>query len=263
VQKLGRILRIEALENRTLLTATVTGTVQPSGNLSNLILTGDRGDSIVVTQAGTDTYKVQGIGTHIKNTDTGSVAVSQTFSGTTENPIEFILITLPSGNNFVRVSGISIGEQLDISTGNGNDTIQVTNVSVGGFLGNTGILHVFGGNGTNAIAISNASATGQVQLGGGSGRNVISAYQISAQQIFVETEGTDTVALNRVTARDGGDGLLQVHVGHGNGDVVTVVDSSADTADFQDDGGTNGTISAALNSFSSTSVSNFKYRHGI
>jgi hypothetical protein len=258
MRKPGRTLRFEALENRTLLTATVTGTI----NSYYLYLTGDSSDSIVVTQAGTATYKVQGIGTYIKNAASGKAALSQTYSG-----IEGIIINLPNGNNFVRVSGVSIGLALDITTGNGNDTIQVINVSLVGYQTGYGGITIEAGNGTNAVALSNVSAVGLygfVTVRGGNGSDAVSEYKVNASMIEVYTYGgTDTVALNSVTARAAGIGLLYVDVGSGNIDAVAVVDSSADTADFLDTGGTNGTISAALNSFSSTNLTNFKYRYGI
>ncbi len=220
MQKLSRTLRFEALENRTLLTATVTGTIDSN----YLYLTGDSSDSIVVTQAGTATYKVQGIGTYIKNAANGRVALSQTFSG-----IEGIIINLPNGNNFVKVSGVSVGLALDITTGNGNDTIQVINVSVVGFQNSYGGVTIEAGNGTNAVALSNVSAVGFygfVNVLGGKGSDAVSEYKVSASQIDVRTYGgTDMVALNSVTARTAGYGQLYVDVGSGSLDTVAVVGS--------------------------------------
>lgn len=146
-------------------------------------------------------------------------------------------ISTGSGTNVVSLTGVSVGDDgLGISTGDGNNSVTLTNVTV-----EDDGLGISTGSGHDAIALANVTVAGGLSIDAGG--------------------GTDAVSLNKVNVSSSD---LSVAVGPGNYDSLAVVNCTADTEEFSDTGGTNGTIIGAANHFATAPiVTGFRWRFGI
>jgi len=244
----------ERLEDR----AVLNGTVMATGAGGALVLTGDAGNnSIVVHQIGTNSdgsgaiIQVLGAGTKINNTDTGTTGNSATFGSATG-------------------AGIT---SIDIEMAGGRDTVTFTNTTVSGTIlvnmddpASGGV-----GDGNDVLVMTNVHSTSDtITIGLGGGNNVATLVRVSSGGDFTLTadDGRNVIALNTVRSNaspDSADDTFIVTLGSGRFNTVVMVNCSdgADGTLQITDGGDDGILVGALNSFSSQSdVTTFRFRSG-
>ncbi len=155
------------------------------------------------------------------------------------------------------MANANVVEDLNISTGNGPTTINVSTVVIGEDI------NIATGDDPATIAVVNAQLGEAVNISDGDGNDIVSLADITAPDgLDIGTGGgTDAVSLNKVNA---GSSEMKVDVGPGNFDSLTVVNCTAGTGEFSDTGGTNGTIVGALNHFATLPVvAGFSHKVGI
>jgi hypothetical protein len=146
---------IECLEERTLLTGNVLASVLPSGNL--LILGDSKANQIGIQSTAGGALQISSLdGTTKINGSTSPF----TASGVTGS----VFIFLGQGNDVIEVGDSSlttnIPQNLLMICGSGNDTIDIANTSIGGSVA------IFGGGGSNTVAVGSAASTTAVSVGG-------------------------------------------------------------------------------------------------
>jgi hypothetical protein len=159
-------------------------------------------------------------------------------------------------NNVINVSGLKIlqGDET-VQTGNGNDTILLTNATVHGGM------NFDAGNGNNDVSFNNVSVGVGANLSTGNDNDVITLINVTVGDAFEISTlgGTDAVTLNKVTAL-----VLGADVGPGNFDSLSIINCTAAVEAFADSGGTNGTIVGVKNHFTTApGVSGFAHRISI
>src|SRR5262249_41851591 len=152
-------------EHRTVLNGTAL-----VGHLGGgtLLIEGDNSaNTIVVQQTGGNlntgaTIKVTGAATTLNNGDTGKTGTTFTFT----NVFAFHFI-LRGGNDVLTVVNSALPGAIDISMGDGNDTLTVTNVFAGGEGAEGPRFSVDLGSGNNTGTFANILVQGNIAILGG------------------------------------------------------------------------------------------------
>jgi hypothetical protein len=244
----------ERLEDRSVLNGTVTATAAGG----TLVLTGDAANNaITVHQVGKNSDGsaiIQVVGaakTKINNLDTSQTGVLFTFGAGEGNGITSIDIELAGGSDVLTFVGANVTGSITVNmddpgsdgVGDGNDVLTMVNVH-----STDDVISISLGNGLNVAAVVNTSSGSDFTLTGGDNRNIISLVSVSsdtspetANDTFIVTLGTgrfNTVTM--VNCTDGPGGHLEIS-----------------------NGGQDGTLIGALNSFASQSdVTTFRFRVG-
>jgi Ca2+-binding RTX toxin-like protein len=146
---------IECLEARTLLTGNVMAAILPGGNL--LVLGDSKANQIGIQSTSGSALQISSLdGTTTINGSSGPF----TTSGVTGS----VFVFLGAGNDVIHVGGgtmtTSIPQNLLIGLGNGTDTAEVANTSVGGNLA------IFGGRGGDTVTVGSAATASAVSVDG-------------------------------------------------------------------------------------------------
>ncbi|HTQ39688.1 MAG TPA: hypothetical protein VMJ32_11715 [Pirellulales bacterium] len=261
----------ERLETRELLAGNVTWAVVGG----SLTVNGDNAANMLqLTEVSGDRWKITGLaGTKIdgkSSVTTGPVThdVQLYMNGGNDN-VTVKNATVPhilnvfgaDGNNTTTLDNVKVGYGLGVYGNAGNDVVMATNVNV------EAIDHIYYsvfdlGDGNNTVIANHLSAW-DMRVYTGSGMDSVnvmnSTLQPGTSSLTVNTgDGRDAVSLSKVKTD-----AINVDVGGGNMDSVSVVKSTAGTATFADTDGTNGIISGMGNDFGSQTIDpNFKYRSG-
>jgi hypothetical protein len=269
----NRKRQFETLETRTLMAGNVTAAVAGG----NLTITGDKSANIIsVTELSNNRWQIIGGATKINGKN-------QTF--VTDPVTGSVTISMQGGNDSLVLHNASVdGGHLTILMGDGNDTATLTNVDIGTFL------HFEGNSGNDVLAINNVHVSDPTfeffsTIDMQDGNDVVSAHGFFDQDLQVTLgSGKDTFVLDnskflggpfqrlRIDAGDGTDvvslvsvqtGPLFVDMGPGKNDVLSIVNSKADSATLLDTDGKSGIISGAGNDFGTQTIdANFTYRSG-
>jgi hypothetical protein len=269
----NRKRQFETLETRTLMAGNVTAAV--AGGV--LTITGDKSANVItVTELSGGRFQIVGGATKINGKN-------QTF--VTDPVTSSVNINMQGGSDSLVLHDASVdGGHLTILMGDGNDTATLSNVDIGTFL------HFEGNSGNDVLAINNVHVSDPTfaffsTIDMQDGNDVVAAHGFFDQDLQVTLgSGNDTFALDnskflggpfqrlRINAGDGTDAVslvsvqtspLFVDMGPGKNDVLTVVNSKADTADFLDTSGKSGYISGAGNDFGTQTIDpNFTHRSG-
>jgi hypothetical protein len=148
-------MAIERLEERTLLTGNVLASVVANGNL--LILGDSKANQIGIQSTVGGALQISSLdGTTKINGSTSPF----TANGVTGN----VFIFLGQGNDVIQLGGPSLTTNLPhnllIVGGNGNDTVDIANASIGGSVA------IFGGGGSDTVAVGSAATATAVTVGG-------------------------------------------------------------------------------------------------
>ncbi len=148
-------MAIECLEERTLLTGNVLASVVANGNL--LILGDSKANQIGI-------QSTVGGALQISSLD-GTTKINGSTSPFTANGVTgSVFIFLGQGNDVIQVGGPSLTTNLPqnllIVGGNGNDTVDIANASIGGSVA------IFGGGGSDTVAVGSAATATAVTVGG-------------------------------------------------------------------------------------------------
>jgi hypothetical protein len=169
-------------------------------------------------------------------------------------------INMGAGDDHLSILGGNVPGHLTVLMGDGNDVATINNTTIGTFL------HFEGNSGNDFLAINNTHVSDPTfaffsTIDMQDGNDVVVANNFSDQDLEVTLgSGNDAFFMNdstfvggpfqrlRINAGDGTDvvvlnhvktGPLFVDMGPGNNDVLAVLNSTADTANFLDTGGTN------------------------
>jgi hypothetical protein len=173
---------IECLEQRILLTGNVLAAVLPGGNL--LVLGDSKANQIGIQSTAGGALQISSLdGTTKINGSTNPF----TASGVTGN----VYIFLGQGNDVLQIGGASVAptvspavvpvttsipQNLLIVTGNGNDTVNIENTSIGGSVA------IFGGIGSDVFTVGSPATGVAVMVGnnllidGGFGNSTIAVF---------------------------------------------------------------------------------------
>ena len=256
-----RELRIERLEERTVLNGTVSiylNTLNPSphSGLLNIFSSDGAAHNLVIHQIGKTsagaTIQVQGIGTELMNYGTSKKSHTLSYEGVTDLDVQ-----LGSGNDVLNFYNTTL-DSVDITMGAGKDILTMSNITAFGQSNRTGV-GVF-------VDLGNAE-------GPGDGADVASISNVNTPTGFILNTGAggDIVTLNKVKVTS--DNFI-VEMGPGSHDVLTVTKCTAADA-FFDDGnisngsngitpGTDGTIIGEGNQFAEQTIDlvGFVHRFG-
>jgi hypothetical protein len=146
---------IECLEERTLLAGNVLAAVLPGGNL--LVLGDSKANQIGI-------QSITGGALQITSLD-GTTTINGTAGPFNANGVTgSVFVFLGAGNDVVHVGGgtmtTSIPQNLLIGLGDGTDTAEVANASVGGNLA------IFGGRGGDTVSVGSATSASAVTVDG-------------------------------------------------------------------------------------------------
>lgn len=244
-----RALRFERLEQRSLLSGTVTAIQEgPPSIVPYLVISGDNGNNTLVIHEtrrfsnGLVEVQVQGINTkiiggfNIESARFTSKGYSFKFTAAV------IFIDLGGGNDSLTIYNTTIPGGLEIHMAGGNDTLVMSNVHEAA-PGST--LYLPGrfpwkidlGTGNDFALLNNVSSTGNLSL--------------------LSDEGKTSILLQHVVATaDALPGKLTVQLGAGNPDKLSVVQCSAVQCVFED-AGDNGLLHESGNQFGTESVAGF------
>jgi len=234
---------MEVLETK----AMMAGDVAVSFSGGELNIQGDVFDnSLEVVQAANGNLTVRGLldANGIATTINGRAAVSFPAAVVSKSQI-----SLADGNDSVSIRNVSIGSDLKIDSGAGNDRVTTSGLRVGVVVGSSA--EILTGVGNDIVTISNTSVTGDLVADTGEGADTVTVNNGSligktAKAItgagndvvrFVNSTvngtleaqtdvGNDTVTITGVTVRES----MLVDTGEG-ADRITIRDSSA-TADI-------------------------------
>jgi large repetitive protein len=148
-------MAIECLEERTLLTGNVLAAVLANGNL--LVLGDSKANQIGIQSTAGGALQISSLD--------GTTKINGSTSPFTANGVTgSVFIFLGQGNDVIQVGGPSlttnIPQNLLIIGGNGNDTVDIANASIGGSVA------IFGGGGSDTIAVGSAATATAVTVGG-------------------------------------------------------------------------------------------------
>ena len=148
-------MAIECLEERTLLTGNVLAAVLANGNL--LVLGDSKANQIGIQSTAGGALQISSLD--------GTTKINGSTSPFTANGVTgSVFIFLGQGNDVIQVGGPSlttnIPQNLLIVGGNGNDTVDIANASIGGSVA------IFGGGGSDTIAVGSAATATAVTVGG-------------------------------------------------------------------------------------------------
>lgn len=217
---IGPKLAVEQLEDRTVLSGTVTA--QLSGGI--LTLTGDaNANNIRVFQSGSTlagaTVTVAGYYTPISVA--GKLSGFKTFTGVTD-----IKVSLGAGNDSLVFTNTKLSGGIDIVMGAGNDVLQMSNVQAQGTEKLHNDLGMF-------IDMGDASNN---NLGDGNDTAMLTNVSMTTDGFeLLAGPGSDFVGLNTVRVPTTGDGNSQsliVETGSGTKDRVSLYNCTAGSALF-------------------------------
>ena len=232
--RLNRKLRFEGLETCAMLTGTVTAT-----NVGGVLtISGDDAANVIVVQGaavnaglGVLSVQIQGFGTKINNLDTGTTSNSATFTGVAD-----IDVALNGGGDVMTMKNLNIPDTLSIDMGSGNDVLIMNNVHE---LLDTGPVTATIVHGNTLRPALKPHISGDASITLGSGIDVAVLHNVtSAGDINIDAgDGIDVVTLIGVSAGTSGSGnTLSVDMGTGRSNVLTVISSTADFANFTSEG---------------------------
>lgn len=195
-----RILSLEALEDRTLLSGNVLATLNPNSGV--LTITGDAGNnSITISQTAPGVLEVGGVYKPGSPPD----------------------ITKVNGRNVVDFN-LSAITSLNINMGSGNDTVVMGGAGTAGF-SVPGSISIMDANGNDSTSLTGISAS-SLSITDGSGSDTISTTGVSASTITINAAGpgNDSVTMNNTNA----------------GSVTTKLGTGADTVNMDNSNGGKG-----------------------
>jgi hypothetical protein len=191
--------------------------------LSNVTVTIDQGTLDLVGDADDHTFDVSVVGTDLELA--GSAGTTFTFNGTTNATVDVPLASIAS------IKTIAISMQ------GGDDTISVDATDLGTISAEVDVVL---GDGTNSFTLTNATATGQLVVVGGSGDDTVSISDSTLHTVVLFTgAGDDTVDMSSVTlqagprtkAKESADVAAQLDIDTGDGDdTVTLTSVTEDSA---------------------------------
>lgn len=234
---LGRSMRFEQLESRTLLAGNVKAAV--TGGALNI--TGDNSANVLqITQVGTNRWQVLGAGTKVN----GSYS-AKTFSGVTS-----IYADLNGGSDSLLVYNGKLTGTLGVATDGGNDSVTLSN-----FNANAGI-GIETGAGHDSVSLVKVKSP-EVYADTGSGNDSVAFTRVGATgAVEVYTgAGTDSVSFNDV---GNAAAFIYADLGSGNNDSLTVVRSRAKQATFIGGGGKGDILVRSQNVFGKQTVTGFE-----
>ncbi len=168
----------ERLETRALLAGNVTA-VYTGG----LTITGDdAANSITVSELPSGMWKVQGNGATINGSKNAFI---------TSGPVSDIIIDLKNGNNSLTVQNGTLPSFFDITTGTGNDTLLVSNLTSDNAVFNLG-------DGNNTATVKNFSTNNFFDLNGGVGADTftVTNVKIGSNSVIDPADGRNIVTIN-------------------------------------------------------------------
>jgi hypothetical protein len=221
---LRRILTIETLEDRTLLSSNVLISESPSGVLS---ITGDNGKNDYninqTNNLGSPTLSVTGIRTAINGVPNG------TYNAPLTGPNAVKEIDISEGNgsktvNLGNTAGFSIPGNIQIDTGSGSDHFSLKNIGAA-------ILSFNGGNGSHTVSYDTVQAQKSFITTGAGNAKISQAHAtIASDDEIVTGGGSANVSINYCTI--GGPPGLKISVGNGDDPTINVDNSTFAQADI-------------------------------
>ena len=174
----GKKLRVESLENRTVLTGNVTAVVSHG----SLVVTGDAADNgITITQVDSDSFQIAGdASTTINGQSLGTPVV---LDGIAKN----VLVDMKSGNDSVSLDGLSIQRNLVVNGGSGNDEIALTDV----FVRLNTVLR--GGAGNDDISANQVDTGATLLIDAGKGNNSIDVSESEGVVLLINARKNSDV----------------------------------------------------------------------
>jgi hypothetical protein len=237
----------ECLENRTMLAGNVVAAVDGSGNLT---ITGDAKSNIVyLSETSHGVWRIQGVNTKINGHSqivhtlpvTGNITVdlgdgSDQFFMQDGMVNGDVSVSLGNGNNQGTFWGLSVG-RLQVTSGDLNDQIWIDTVlasDTGSFVDTQA--------GKDKVSINHFSAPDlQINLGAGNDSLTLNNSALSggsSPQLQIDAgNDRDTVGLSKVQAA-----TVDIDMGAGDKDALTISQSNFDVGDFLDTAGTRGHI---------------------
>jgi hypothetical protein len=242
----------ESLENRSMLAGNVTAAVDGSGNLT---ITGDaKANTIYIAETSSGGWRIQGLSTKINGHSkifvtapvTGNVSVDmgdgddQFFmqDGTVAGDVS---VSMGAGKNTAALWNLDIA-LLHFDSGDLNDHLWIDNI-VASDQGSSIDTQA----GKDTVTINHFTAPDlQISLGAGNDsltlKNTLVSGGSSPQLQIDAGADRDSVSLSKVKTGD-----LEVEMGAGNKDSLSISQSAFDTGDLLDTAGTKGSISGTGN----------------
>jgi hypothetical protein len=242
----------------------LTGTVNiayigSSSQAATLFISGDNAaNAIAIRQVpssgGVPRIEIQGINTKLVATTSGAATPSQTGTSFTFAASD-ILVAMGGGNDSLAITNLKLPGTLTIDMGAGNDRLTMTSVQFQ----------------APSLVFTNALPTGitigpqelfqinRISLGSGNDVAILNNVTSTDNIVINAGDGNDAVALNRVAAADPDfSRALTVEMGGGAFDILSVSNSSADIAAFNDTGGAHGLLARFKNHFGTETHAGFQ-----
>jgi hypothetical protein len=205
--------RFEQLENRTMLVADVVSAVVTNHNLTftgdghddGFAVTGDgiAGDVVITGYTGADQNPTQINGHQNGSPVTGTSDGAITLIGVAGN----ITINLGAGDVTLNVSNLTVGKNLTISGGNGDDTIDIGTSSL---IVATTPLNAGGGvTVTGNLAIALGSGDDTINIAQGAGQLYYPLASVTQNSLLI-SQGTVAIGGNLTIAAAGGDDSIDI-----------------------------------------------------
>lgn len=244
-----RILSLEALEDRTLLSGNVIATLDATTGI--LSISGDAGNnSITISQQPGNVLQVAG--TPVKGPPPDVTTVNGVkYTNFASTSVTAINIKMLDGNDTVVMNGASIPGNLTITAGKGKDTFSTTGISA-----NTITIQNTAGPGSDSVTMNNTNA-GKVTMNLGTSGDTVSmdngnngkgGLKIGTLSINTGSgTATDSVSITNFANVGSvpGIGKLAVAIGNGNNNKINVTNATLTTASLASGNGNNGTITFA------------------
>jgi hypothetical protein len=237
----------ETLENRSLLAGNVVAAVDGGGNLT---ITGDaKSNTIYLAETAHGGWRIQGLDTKVNGH--GKTFVTAPVTGN-------ISVDMGSGNDQFFMQDGRVPGNLSVQMGNGKNSMTLWNLDIALLTFDSGDLndhvwieHVVAANsgssintqaGKDSVTIRDFRAPDmQISLGTGNDSLSIKSALLTggaSPQLDIDAGGDrDTVNLDKVTTD-----TVQIEMGAGDKDSLTISSSTFDVGDLLDSGGTRGNI---------------------
>jgi len=196
---------IQRLEDRSLLAGNVIASL--SGN--HLMVSGDAADNVIEIAVFNNNVHLRGLNGTTVNGGTNFFVVAANTDTVTGN----VLIAVGSGNDTVSFArNVKLGGLVNVFGGDGNDTINASNVT---FQQNVG----FQGNaGDDTFSLQDSTTAGALGIMGQQGNDLVSLTDMTTSGVVLikTASGDDGVSLNNVTAA----AAISIKTGLGEDDIA-------------------------------------------